>query len=1748
MNTSLPPVRVTSKRSLPFIWSLLLAVPILLGLAGLRVHADVSPPGCTGSGLGISLFAHTGDVHIGDTLKYSVLVFNTPFPACDASDIKVGIVTPDGVTNMITLNRTTLLPGESDYYTDIVTYVVRSQDVRADGTLRATAFDNGDIHQNDTNSRGGGFQGVNTQVSLPCIQITGVCTGSVGEFGAIIFTGTVKNCGNTPLIGVTVSNLVNNSLVLVLGPISLATNQVVPFNGSWVPSAPCGPSTATLSAQGTDTTPLNPRTVTASVNTTCANVLTPGLKVTKVCPPAPVAPGQALVFSGTVSNTGNVTLQNIIVVNDQPAPNTPVFTLPSLGPGQVAPFTGSYLAPASCSSASTVTASATSLCGAPVSSSASSTCPILSTPLVSVTVACSENPVAPGGVLTYSGTVHNGGDIILNNVLVVSDRPAPNTTLFTVASLAPGTSANFTGQYTVPVTAVCSVTATVVASGKGLCSADLVTATAAATCPVTTHPSVVVTLSCPTAPPIAGSPITYTGTVSNTGDVALNNVVVVNNQPAPNTVVLTIPSLAPKASANFTATFTAPADVCSVSSTVSVTGSDSCSEATVSNTASATCPLVGTPLIAVTQACPEGPVGQDGILNFHGTVSNTGTVTLTNVVVLNDRSGTTPVFVANTLAPGVTANFTGSFRVPTNVCSVTSTVSVRATSLCGAPVSSSASSTCPILSTPLVSVTVACSENPVAPGGVLTYSGTVHNGGDIILNNVLVVSDRPAPNTTLFTVASLAPGTSANFTGQYTVPVTAVCSVTATVVASGKGLCSAGLVTATAAATCPVTTHPSVVVTLSCPSAAPIAGSPITYTGTVSNTGDVTLNNVVVVNSQPAPNTVVLTIPSLAPKASANFTATFTAPADVCSVSSTVSVTGSDSCSEATVSNTASATCPLVGTPLIAVTQACPESPVGQDGILTFRGTVSNTGTVTLTNVVVVSNQTAPIATTPGSSSGSLVAPTAGLVGYWPLDETTGNVALDASGSGNNGTVINATRVDGEVRGALSFNGGNSLVDIPNNAILNFDGAITLAAWIKPQATDDMRTIIGHGFTVSPNGQVVLQIVDGRYGVGSWNGSGIGAYLPVPAGDIGNWVHLAGVYTGTTWILYRNGVQVSNNVEPLGSIQVNANWAIGANGGGDSRFFNGLIDEVRVYNRALSESEIVAVANIPEGGLPGGPVFTAASLAPGEVANFTGSYKVPANSGCTVTSTLTASGIDRCTGARVVASATSTCPILTSPEILVTEDCPATPPGQGGILVYSGTVSNPGNVTLSNIVVVNNRPAAGTVVFTKAFLPPGGSATFTGSYSVPTNCCSVWSTIKATGIDCSGTEVSDTQTRTCPVLTAPQIAVTKVCSDDIVSPGEMLHYSGTVSNPGNIALTQVTVVSSLAPAGTPILGPIDLMPGESVPYWAAFAAPADFCGTDTVTVRGLDACTAIPVVNTVTTTCPVRTNPRIAVTHACPPQPTPRGGVHTFTGTVSNLGDVTLNNVYVVINQPSTDAPVLGPITLAPGGSAEFTGSYTAPTCCCEFGDTVTAHGQDRCTSTVVAATSSTVCPLLSTPSLSVTRVCPPGPVTAGGLYEFSGSVRNTGDVVLTNVFVLSNQPSDNTPVLGPIALAPGESEDFTGSYTVTAGSDPALDTVKASGTDICQGRTVSVQATCSGPVLAAPFAISPPVLVDGRVRISWTAIPGLTYCLQSRSGLQDAVWTTVPGNVTASGAIASMEDVIGPDDQRLYRVMILEK
>jgi uncharacterized repeat protein (TIGR01451 family) len=1052
----------------------------------------------------------------------------------------------------------------------------------------------------------------------------------------------------------------------------------------------------------------------------------------------------------------------------------------------------------------------------------------------------------------------------------------------------------------------------------------------------------------------------------------------------------------------------------------------------------------------VTQNCPVSPVIPGGLLTYTGTVRNAGNITLTNVVVLNNLSGVNPVLTVATLAPGAVANFTGSYQAPTN-CSSTSIATATARSVCGVAVTGTVTASCPITTIPQIVVTAVCPPTPVLPGGSVAYSGTVRNTGNITLTNVVVISDRPAANSTVFTVAALAPGASASFTGTYTVP-TNVCVVTTTFSGSARDLCTTAMVTNTVSTTCTVTTAPAIAVTLACPVVTATAGGLITYTGTVRNSGNITLNNVTVVNSQAVPGTV-LTLPSLAPGASANFTATFTAPADACTVRSTVTATGNDLCTAAVVSSSASATCPLLATPGIDILQNCPVSPALPGGLVTYSGTVRNTGNITLTNVVVTRGGT------------GITIP---IVITSPSTNITTNTVL---------------WVDDLVpaRGMVTSSGGDSWKWVTSNPT-PFSGTAAHQSSISPGFHQHTFRLTIEPLSVSTGDTMIAYVyLDPTY---------------VPTEVMLGWhdgyyEHRA--YWGANRIdLGTDGTETRRYMGPLPAVGQWVRLEVPASAVGlEGLTLNGM--SFNLYDgRATWDAAGLTTMGATSVPIPpiqpqtnGTMVFTVATLAPGASANFTTSYTVPENA-CSFTSTLAAAAVNPCTGTLVITNVTTTCPIPTLPAIVVTQSCPTTPVTQGSILTYSGTVSNAGNVTLTNIVVVNNWPIPNLVIFTAPSLAPGATLNFTGSYQVPLNCCVAWSTVRASGQGCDGVTVTDTDSGTCAVFTAPQIVVTKVCPPMALRPGAVLEYSGTVSNAGNISLLNVTLVNNQPSVGSTIFGPVTLAPGESANYYASYIVPPDFCGTDTVTARGLDGCSFAPVVSSVTTTCPIITAPRIAISKHCPPMPTPHGAPLVFSGTVSNLGNVTLINVFVVNNQPSNNTPVIGPITLAPGGFLNFSGSYIAPVLCCEMTDTLTVRGQDRCTGSNLLATATAICPLLYTPGIALVQTCPPIPLPMGGVYSFSGFVTNTGDAILTNVMVFGTQAGVNLPLLGPIDLAPGEKEPYSGSVTVPSNSCAV--TVTVTSQETCKGTWVTNTTAC--PIATTPRLMLSQICVANPVRL----------------------------------------------------------
>lgn len=215
-----------------------------------------------------------------------------------------------------------------------------------------------------------------------------------------------------------------------------------------------------------------------------------------------------------------------------------------------------------------------------------------------------------------------------------------------------------------------------------------------------------------------------------------------------------------------------------------------------------------------------------------------------------------------------------------------------------------------------------------------------------------------------------------------------------------------------------------------------------------------------------------------------------------------------------------------------------------------------------------------------------------GLVGYWTFEEGSGAVAVDASGLGNNGTLTgDPAWVSGIKGGALSFDGQDDYVIIPDSPSLDISKSITLSFWVKPIKTTDCYSnqlmqkasstgdsnfnIYYFGGKKEKNGEVGKVLLYANVG-GPWQLVNNGL-KPL---NISEWNHVVFTYQSGEGILYLNGVASSTKTTVTGGLALN-NEPIyigyglsGFTGGACGQYFNGAMDDVRIYDRVLSPEEV----------------------------------------------------------------------------------------------------------------------------------------------------------------------------------------------------------------------------------------------------------------------------------------------------------------------------------------------------------------------------------------------------------------------------------------------------------------------------------------------------------------------------------------------------------------------------------------------
>jgi hypothetical protein len=210
-----------------------------------------------------------------------------------------------------------------------------------------------------------------------------------------------------------------------------------------------------------------------------------------------------------------------------------------------------------------------------------------------------------------------------------------------------------------------------------------------------------------------------------------------------------------------------------------------------------------------------------------------------------------------------------------------------------------------------------------------------------------------------------------------------------------------------------------------------------------------------------------------------------------------------------------------------------------------------------------------------------------GLVAHWSFDDCT---AKDVSGNGNDGNKYGSQCVQGRMGNALDFNGISDYVEVPSNSKLSNSDSLTLSAWIyKTSGLNDYQGIITKWYQYTPNStSEINQDTYGLYITESVSANtnnyfyGSNAVIDTDKAPLNQWIHVVFTHSNINGgKLYINGI-LKGTTSTGGNIVPSSNPVIlGAdnNAGTIWRFFQGKIDEARIYNRTLTAAEITVLYN-----------------------------------------------------------------------------------------------------------------------------------------------------------------------------------------------------------------------------------------------------------------------------------------------------------------------------------------------------------------------------------------------------------------------------------------------------------------------------------------------------------------------------------------------------------------------------------------
>ncbi len=1714
----------------------------------------------------------SGRVDAGDTIAYTFVVENTGTVTLDP------VTVSDPMVGAVTCPAGPLVPGAT-VECDAAPYTLVQGDLDA-GVVSNTATATGTPPTGDDVT---GTDSITTPVvQTPGLDLTKTAgdvvdandNGRVDAGDTIAYSFAVENTGTVTLDPVTVSDPMVGAVTCPAGPLAPgATVNCDPVVYTLTQAdVDAGAVNNTATATGT---PPTGDDVTATDSTTTPVAQTPSIGLDKTAGAivdangnGRVDAGDTIAYSFAVENTGAVTLDPVTVSD----PMVGAVTCPAgpLAPGATVEcdpvvYTLTQADVDAGAVNNTATASGTPPDGPAVTATDSTSTPIASSASLSLTKtagaivdANDSGRVDAGDTIAYSFAVENTGTVSLDPVSV-SD-PMVGAVTCPAGPLAPGTTVNCgPALYTLTQADLDAGVVNNTATATGTPPAgDDVTATDSTTTPVAQTPSLELTKTAGDVVDAndsgrvdAGDTIAYTFVVENTGTVTLDPVTV--SDPMVGAVTCPAGPLAPGATVNCDAvTYTltqADLDAGVVNNTATATGTPPTGD-DVTGTDSTTTPVAQTPSIGLEKTAGEivdandnGRVDAGDTITYTFSVENTGTVTLNPITVSDPMLGavTCP---AGLLAPGATVDCDAVVYTLTqadvDAGVVNNTATATGTPPTGPAVTGTDSTTTPVAPTPGIGLDKAAGEivdandsGRVDAGDTITYSFAVENTGTVTLDPV-TVSD-PMLGAVTCPAGPLAPGATVDCDAAlYTLTQADLDAGVVNNTASATGTPPTGpAVTDTDSTTTPVTRAPSITLDKQAGplvdangSGRPDPGDTIAYTFVVLNTGNVTLDPVMVTD-QLLGGIVTCPVNTLAPGETVTCgPVTYTVTqADVTAgvVENIAGVLGvSPSGSEVVDTDSTSTPIDQIASLTLdkgagAVVDANDNGRIDAGDTITFTLAVQNIGTVPLDPITVSDPMVGAVVCPAGPlAPGATVNcdPVIYTLTQADIDAGAVNNTATASGTPPNGPAITGTdststpiggapalRLD-KTAGAIVDANDNGRVDAGDTVAYTFSVQNTGTVTLDPVTVSDPKV----GAVVCPAGPLAP---------GTTVDCDAVAYTLTQADVDAGAVNNTATATGTPPI--GDDVTAPDStttpVEQVASLELDkdAGTIADANDNGRVDVGDTITYSFAVQNTGTVTLNPVTVSDPKVGAVtcPAGPLAPGATVTCDAVVYALTQADLDAG---TVDNTATASGTPP-TGPAVTDADSTTTPVPTTAALTLQKDAgPVTDvdgngPDAGDTVAYTFAVQNTGTVTLDPVTV--SDPKIGAVVCPAGPLAPGatvecGPAVYTLNQA-DVDAGVVDNTATASGTPPTGPAVTGTDTASTPVPASPAITLDK--QDELIDPDgdgpsadDVIRYTFVVENTGNVTLDPVTV-------SDPKVGAVVCPVGPLAPDDAITCGPVDYTITqgdmdDTVVENTATASGTPPTGPAVTdmdsTTTSMVPNPRIALEKTAGPIVDANGNGQVDAGDTIDYGFLVRNTGNVTLGGIGIDDPMLGTVACPAGPLAPAASRVCGPV-------TYTLTSDDVTATEITNTATATGTPVGGDPITATDSVTTPvhSPVLdfekqAGPVVDANGDGRHSAGDTITYTFTVTN--NGNVP-FDPVTV----SDPKVGAVTCPAGPllpgqtrtcDPVVYTVTAD--DIAAAQVVN-QATVTG----TPPSGSPVTATDTTT----TPLPVPALGMEKRSG-----------------------------------------